>query len=184
MCAYIKTPVHHMLEEVASEKTLDPLGLLMTQGAAIRRMIVDSPKLRKIMTIIHYRCEITDKDDAILLLYRRDWLMQGQESSKRILVNAIAKKQLPEDLDLRVAIILMQATFHGMMSNWLLMPESFDLVADGNRVLESALENLRTCPQLRIKRDSLNKRLADNTGRSTSKGIMTCENAPQPTDLK
>ena len=154
MCAHIKNPIHLMVEEVASEKTPDPLGLLRVQGAAIRRMIVDSPKLRKIMTIIHYRCEITDKDDSILLLYRRDWLMHGRESTKRILSNAIAKGQLPPDLDLRLASILMQAAFNGLVMNWLLIPESFDLVSDGNVILESAIDNLRTNPSLRLKPDN------------------------------
>jgi TetR/AcrR family transcriptional regulator, acrAB operon repressor len=150
MCERVKTPISVMIDEVADEKTLDPLGQLFIKGAAFRRSVIENPYLRKVMTIIYHRCEITDINDPILI-YQRDWLMHGQESTKRILANAISKEQLPKDLDLRLGALLLQSTFNGLMNNWLLIPDSFDLVEDANIVLAATFENLRTNPILKKK---------------------------------
>lgn len=148
MCQRIHTPIQLMVDEVADEKTLDPLGQLFIMGTAIRRSIVENPDIRKVMTVIYHRCEVTDAADPILF-YQRDCLMLHRESTKRILVNAIAKKQLPVDLDLRLGSILLQSTYTGMMASWLLMPESFDLIEEANILLHAAFESLRTDPNLR-----------------------------------
>jgi len=150
VCLRVKTPISLMVDEVADEKTLDPLGLLETKGAAIRRSVVENTDVRKVMTVIYHRCEITDDKDPILA-YQRDWLMLSRESSKRMLANAVAKGQLPEDLDLRLCAILLQSTFTGLMTSWLLMPESFDLVEEANIILNATIENIRHNPALRRK---------------------------------
>ena len=150
VCLRVKTPISLMVDEVADEKTLDPLGLLETKGAAIRRSVVENTDVRKVMTVIYHRCEITDDKDPILA-YQRDWLMLSRESSKRMLANAVAKGQLPEDLDLRLCAILLQSTFTGLMTSWLLMPESFDLVEEANIILNATIENIRHNPTLRKK---------------------------------
>jgi TetR/AcrR family acrAB operon transcriptional repressor len=141
ICQRVRTPLSNMVDEVADERTLDPLGQLFIKGAAFRRSVVENPYLRKVMT---------DVDDPILI-YQRDWLMHGQESTKRMLASAISKGQLPNDLDLRLGALLLQSTFNGLMNNWLLIPGSFDLVEDANIVLSAALENLRTNPALKKK---------------------------------
>ncbi|RJX32777.1 MAG: TetR family transcriptional regulator [Oxalobacter sp.] len=150
MCNRVREPIYALVEEVSSEKTTDPLGQLLIMGSAFRRSVVENHNFRKVMTIIYHRYEATDADDPILL-YQRDWLMHTRESTKRILANAIAKNQLPHDLDLRLGALMLQTTFSGLMSNWLLMPDSFDLVDDANIILNAALDNMRTNPALRKK---------------------------------
>ena len=152
MCSRVRTPIHLMVEEIAAEKTTDPLGRLLIAGAAIRRSVVEDPYCRKVMTIIYHRCEITDANDPILV-YQRDWLMHSRESTQRILANAQAKGQLPQDLDMRIGALQLQSTFNGLMNNWLLLPGSFDLVEDVNLIIRATLESLRTNPALRIKAD-------------------------------
>lgn len=149
VCQRVKTPIGQLVEEVADEKTANPLEQLLIKGADFRRSVVENAALRKVMTIIYHRCEITDDKDPILL-YQRGWLIHGRESSKRMLSNAMAKNQLPKDLDLRLAAILLHSIFNGMMNSWLLMPESFDLVEDANRILRATFENLRNNTALRI----------------------------------
>ncbi len=150
VCQRVKTPISLMIDEVADEKTLDPLGLLDIRGTAIRRSVVENPEIQKVMTIIYHRCEITDNNDPILI-YQRDWLMLSRESTKRMLANAVAKNQLPKELDLRLSAILLQSTFTGIMMSWLLMPESFDLIEEANIILNATIENIRTNPALRKK---------------------------------
>ena len=150
MCSRVRAPIHLMVEEVADEKTVDPLGRLLIAGAAFRRSVVENPYFRKVMTIVFHRCEITDVNDPILI-YQRDWLMHSRESTGRILANAQSKGQLPKDLDMRLGALLLQSTFNGLMNNWLLLPGSFDLVEDVNLLLDTTMESLRTNPALRIK---------------------------------
>lgn len=150
VCQRVKTPIRLMVDEVADEKTADPLGQLFIKGTAIRRSVVENPDIRKVMTVIYHRCEITDDKDPILI-YQRDWLTLSRESTKRMLANAVAKGQLPEDVDLRLCAILLQSTFTGLMTSWLLMPESFDLVEEANIILNATIENIRHNPALRKK---------------------------------
>ena len=151
MCSRVRSPIRAMVDEIADEKTADPIGMLRVSGRFIRQSGVENPQYRKVMTIIFHRSEVTDADDPIRL-YQRDWLMNSRENTHRILANAQSKGQLPAELDLQLGAIMLQATFNGLINNWLLMPASFDLVEDANLILDATIESLRNAPNVRVKK--------------------------------
>ena len=150
MCGRVRYGIKAMVDEVADEKTSDPLGLLRTRGKLIRRTIVEDPHYRKVMTIIYHRCEFTDANDPILVNHR-NWTLYNRELTQRILSNAQAKNQLPPDLDLHLASVMLHAIYEGLINSWLLTPADFDLVEDASHIIDAAHEILRTNPALRIK---------------------------------
>ena len=150
MCGRIRAPIRTMVDNLADEKTTDPLGQLRQGCINIRQQTVENPHYRKILTILFHRCEFIDAEDPILI-NQRNWLLHSRESMQRALANAQSKGQLPADLDLRLASVMLHATYDGLLNSWLMMPDNFDLLEDGSRILDAMVDSLRTNPSLRQK---------------------------------
>ncbi|MBS1187612.1 MAG: TetR family transcriptional regulator [Burkholderiaceae bacterium] len=148
MCERVRTPIREKIEAIADEKTTDPLGQMRTSSLGIRQQIIDNPHYRKVLTILFHRCEYLDANDPILQ-YQRDWLLHGREATQRALAHAQVKGQLPAELDIRMASIVMHVAYDGMINTWLLTPDHFDLIKDGTRLLDAQLDSMRTSPALR-----------------------------------
>ena len=63
--------------------------------------------------------------------------------------NAVQRKQLPATLDTARAAICLHAYIDGLLSQWLLVPESFSLQRDAELLVDSALDMLRESQALR-----------------------------------
>ncbi len=148
MCRRVRDPMMLMIEEMADEKTADPLGQLRTAGNVVMRQVVENPHYRKVLTILFHKCEYLDAEDPILL-HQRDWLGHCMNTMRKVLENAKSKNQLPDDLDIDLAGIMLRVVFDGLLNNWLFMPEQFDLLNDGARVRMAVLDSLLTHPALR-----------------------------------
>jgi TetR/AcrR family acrAB operon transcriptional repressor len=72
------------------------------------------------------------------------------DTIRRVLENAKSKGQLPNDLDINLAGLMLRISFDGLLSNWLFMPDNFDLVNDGYRVRMTIIDTLLTHPALRL----------------------------------
>jgi TetR/AcrR family acrAB operon transcriptional repressor len=65
------------------------------------------------------------------------------------LSNAVNRGQLPEDLDTARAAISIHAYIDGILYQWLLAPDSFQLHIDAERLVDTGLDMLRLSPSLR-----------------------------------
>jgi TetR/AcrR family acrAB operon transcriptional repressor len=148
MCRRVRNPIMSMIEEMADEKTADPLGQLRKAGDVVMREVVENPHYRKVLTILFHKCEYLDADDPILL-HQKDWLGHGMDTMRRVLENAKSKNQLPDDLDIELASLMLRVVFDGLLNNWLFMPEEFDLVNDGARIRIAVIDSLLSHPALR-----------------------------------
>jgi TetR/AcrR family acrAB operon transcriptional repressor len=63
--------------------------------------------------------------------------------------NAVKRGQLPAALDLKRAAVALHGYIDGMISQWLLVPDSYDLNKDAVRWVETALDMLRLSTSLR-----------------------------------
>jgi TetR/AcrR family acrAB operon transcriptional repressor len=63
--------------------------------------------------------------------------------------NAVNRGQLPEDLDTARAAISIHAWIDGLLYQWLLAPDSFQLHTEAERWVDIALDMLRLSPSLR-----------------------------------
>jgi len=65
------------------------------------------------------------------------------------LANAVRRGQLPAELDAERAAVAMFAYVDGLIGRWLLLPDSFDLLRDVDKWVDTGLDMLRLSPALR-----------------------------------
>lgn len=143
--------LHEPLEEMAkaseSEDELDPLGCMRNLLIHLFHQVALDPKTRRINEILFHKCEFTD--EMCDLRHQRQTV--SIDCNIRIalaLTNAVNRGQLPENLDTARAAISLHAFIDGMLYQWLLAPDSFDLHADAERWVDIGLDMLRLSPSL------------------------------------
>nr|ACK77682.1 transcriptional regulator [uncultured bacterium] len=105
------------------------------------------------MEIIFHKCEFVG-EMMPLLDSRKVLYLAGYERIEAVLYNCIHHEQLPADLHTRRAAIILRGYITGLMENWLFMPESFDLRAEAEALVDAFLDMLQFCPTLRLKPDA------------------------------
>ncbi|MES2535041.1 MAG: TetR family transcriptional regulator [Pseudomonadota bacterium] len=148
MCERIRLPMEAMVEATAGEGVSDPLSQLRKTVVFFLQQAATNPHSRKVLDIIFLKCEFGDAADPIRIR-EHECYVQGLERMQRILDNAIAMKQLPPDLDTRLAAIAIHAMVIGLIKNWLFSPASFDLAKDAEKLIDAHLDTLRNAPSLR-----------------------------------
>lgn len=145
--------LHEPLEELAlaseSEDEPDPLGCMRKLLVNLFQSIALDPRTRRLNEILFHKCEFTDE--------MCDMRQQRQEVSsdcnlriEQTLRNAINRGQLPGDLDTRFATLSLHALVDGHIGQWLLLPDSYCLSAQAERLVESLFDMLRLSPALRL----------------------------------
>ena len=145
----VRTPIRDMIEEIADEKTEDPLGRLREKSIFLMREILENDHYRKVMTILFHKCEYTDSASEFLE-YLQEWTTRARATLVQVLANAREKKQLPEDINIELAGLALHVVFNGLLNSWLLMPESFNLLDDSSHLFEGVFSMLRNSPHMRI----------------------------------
>ncbi|WP_349733374.1 efflux system transcriptional repressor EmhR [Pseudomonas jessenii] len=143
--------LHEPLEEMAkaseSEDELDPLGCMRKLLIHLFHQIALDPKTRRINEILFHKCEFTDE----MCDLRQQRVSASLECNVRIglaLSNAVNRGQLPENLDTARAAISLHAYIDGILYQWLLAPDSFELHAEAERWVDTGLDLLRFSPSL------------------------------------
>jgi TetR/AcrR family acrAB operon transcriptional repressor len=144
--------LHEPLEELAraseDEAELDPLGCMRQLLIQLFQQIATDPKTRRLNEILFHKCEFTDE----MCDMRRQRKTASVDCNLRIeisLRNAINRQQLPAGLDTVRGAIALHAYIDGIIGQWLLIPESFDLGQEAERWVDVALDMLRLSPTLR-----------------------------------
>ena len=144
--------LHEPLEEMAkaseSEDELDPLGCMRKLLIHLFHQIALDPKTRRINEILFHKCEFTNE----MCYLRQQRVSASLECNERIglaLSNAVNRGQLPENLDTARAAISLHAYIDGILYQWLLAPDSFELHAEAERWVDTGLDLLRFSPSLR-----------------------------------
>ncbi len=146
----VREPIRAMIEEIADEKTEDPLGRLRERSIFLMREILENPHYHKVMNILYHKCEYTD-DTSEFLEYFQDWTTRSRATLIKVLTNARDKKQLPEDIDINLAGLALHVVFNGLLNSWLLMPDGFNLVEDSDRVFEAVFSMMKNSQHMRVR---------------------------------
>lgn len=149
MCDRVRLPMEAMIEAGADDREPDPLGRLREVCVFILREAVANPHSRKVFDVVFHRCEWIDGEHAMSARHRAAF-EQGTVNIERILRNAMARGQLPADLDPRLAAVMLHAMISGLLNNWLFAPEGFALDAVAGRMIDACVLSLRDAPSLRV----------------------------------
>jgi TetR/AcrR family acrAB operon transcriptional repressor len=148
MCARVRLPMEAMVAAIEDEREADPLGHLRKTCIFLLQEAVHNPHSRKVFDILFHKCEFVDPADPIAVR-QLECFAQGTDKIERILRNAVAKGQLPKDLDPRLASVVFRASIDGLLNNWLFAPAGFDLAGDAERLTDACLDTLRCASSLR-----------------------------------
>ena len=71
-------------------------------------------------------------------------LHERNRSVQTVLRNGIDRGQLPADLDVRLGTIAVVSFMHGLIANWVLTPDLFDIKRDAPALIEGLLQMLKS----------------------------------------
>jgi TetR/AcrR family acrAB operon transcriptional repressor len=148
MCERVRLPMEAMVQAGADERAGDPLGQLRATCLFVLREAAGNARTRKVFGILFHRCEYIDAADVIMSRQQESF-HRGTDNIERILKNAVSRKQLPADLDARLAATMFHASWSGLLNNWLFSPEHFDLARDAEKFVDACIDNLRNAASLR-----------------------------------
>ncbi|MDD0974436.1 TetR family transcriptional regulator [Pseudomonas fontis] len=144
----LREPLAALARASESEEEPDPLGCMRQLLVQLMQQIVLDPKTRRINEILHHKCEFTD-DMCDIRQQRQTSTLDCHRDIMLTLGNAVKRGQLPSDLNPERAAVAMYAYIDGLISRWLLLPDSFELQKDADKWVEAGLDMLRLSPALR-----------------------------------
>lgn len=148
MCERVRKPMEAMVQAGGEEQEEDPLGQLRTTCLFVLREVGRDPHARKVFGILFHRCEYVDATESIMSDQLKSF-HRGTQNIERILKNAVARKQLPEELNTRLAATMFHASWSGLLNNWLFSPKTFNLARDAERFVDACIDNLRLAASLK-----------------------------------
>lgn len=148
MCERVRLPMEEMATACENTGLNDPLSHLRRKCIFFLQESVRNPHCRKVFDILFHKCEFVDANDPVFIR-QQEAFRGGGERLERLLTEAIAKEQLPADLDPRMASIWFQSSIEGILNNWLFAPDRFDLAKEAERLIDVSIDALRLAPSLR-----------------------------------
>lgn len=128
-------------QELAVENPGDPLGTLKERFIGALKKTVDDPQTRRVFEIATNKVEYVDELKAV-----RERHLGCRDDCMKIGANRLSEAQRLGQLKLaipvRSAAMGLHALIDGLIRNWMLDPQAFDLVKVGKQVLDSYLAGL------------------------------------------
>ncbi|WP_122314448.1 TetR family transcriptional regulator [Pseudomonas cichorii] len=144
----LKEPLEDMAQASENEEEADPLGWMRKLLVRVFHDVALDPKIRRINEILLHKCEFTDE----MCDFRRQRQANAYLCHERIglaLSNAVRQGQLPASLDITRAAVCLFSYINGVMYQWLLVPDSFSLPDQAEKLVDSCMDMLRFSPALR-----------------------------------
>ena len=126
----------------------DPLSVVREILVYILEATVTEKRRRLMMEIIFHKSEYVGVM-VTLQEAQRILCLESYDRIEQTLKECIVAKMLPANLLTRRAAILMRSYLSGLMENWLLAPNAFDLQKEARDYVEVLLEMYQFCPSLR-----------------------------------
>ncbi|MCB2255668.1 efflux system transcriptional repressor EmhR [Pseudomonas chlororaphis] len=144
----MREPLDELAKASENEEEVDPLGCMRKLLIHLFHQIALDPKTRRINEILFHKCEFTD-EMCDMRRQRRTVSLDCNLRIEQTLRNAVNRGQLPETLDTVRAAISIRAYIDGILYQWLLASDSFELHKEAERWVDTGLDMLRLSPSLR-----------------------------------
>ena len=150
MCERVRKPMREQLEKAVADSAGNPVTQLRQTHDYIMQEMVDNQHYRKVVEILLLKCEHTHEATHILQ-NKRDWRNFVSNLLQTAFDNAKRQGELPEDLDVAMAVDIMFSSFWGMIGDWLVSPGRYpDIRQYARRRHQAMFDLLRCSPHLRI----------------------------------
>lgn len=143
MLERVKLPMDQMIDQLCSEHLTDPLAFLRKASISVLSRVESDAQTRRVFDIVHHKCELADE-----MPIARERRLESRagciDEIEQGLSAAIAHGQLPQTLDAHRAAIGLHALIDGLISNWVLHPDSFSLSQEAPLFVDAYLNGLRS----------------------------------------
>ncbi len=143
MLERVKMPIDEMIDRLNAEQIATPLSFLQTSAVTVLKHVAADAQTRRVFDIVNHKCELVDE-----MAVARERQLESRagclEQIEQSIQSAIDQNCLPKTLNARVAAIGMHALIDGLISSWILNPESFSLSKEAEQLVHTYLEGLKT----------------------------------------
>ncbi|MEX3956780.1 TetR family transcriptional regulator [Trinickia sp. EG282A] len=141
-------PLDELIE--GDDDPADPLGKLAETMKWCLHACCNDPQRRRVFDILFLKCEFVDEMGPVKLRHQTN-MQEGVGKIERDLRQAVAKGQVPADLDTRRSALFLHAFIGGCLRDSLLIAPSIDFAAHIEPFVDAALDTVRTSPALRLR---------------------------------
>jgi len=148
MCDRIALPMEEMVEQATRETVSDPLGSIRLMCEQVLKRPAQDAQCRRVFEILFHKCEYVD-EMAETLTRQLECRTTGVAMLERAFRHAIKLGQLPAHLNARRAANGLACYIDGVIYNWLLNPDCFNLAKDASSLVDQYLRGLQATPAVR-----------------------------------
>lgn len=143
MLERVKLPIDEMVDKLDAEQLDDPLAFLRSAAISVLIRVATDVQTRRVFDIVNHKCELVDEMAVARERHMESWAGCLDRIEQRIRA-AMEQGLLPAGINPRSAAIGMHALIDGLISNWILHPESFSLGDEAASLIEIYLVGLRS----------------------------------------
>jgi TetR/AcrR family transcriptional regulator, acrAB operon repressor len=145
MCERATLPMEAMVNEVMTMAGDDPLGSVRRLTVHALTQIADSTRQHTVFDILFHKCE---KTGELAEVFERELESRNECHSQieGLFKQAVKRGQLPADTDTHLAMQALHSYLIGLMHEWLLTPEAYDLAKHAEPLVDVLLAGLRVAP--------------------------------------
>lgn len=135
-------PIEPIVQASESKDEEDPLGLMRETLLSLFTSLANDPVRLQLFRILHDKCELV-ADTGAEHLHRANCHRDGLRRIGTVLTNAVDKRQLPPDYDIRLASIATISFIDGLLANWLIFPSQIGIDREIPRLIDELMGLLR-----------------------------------------
>jgi TetR/AcrR family acrAB operon transcriptional repressor len=144
MCDRAFLPMDALLNEINCTRNTDPIAALKQLFVHVFVQAAENRRQRKVFEIIFHRCEKTE--EMAFFMQEQEKRAECLSHMEAILLEAVRQGKLPETTDTFIAMQAIHAFLIGMLHEWVLNPEAYDLAARAEEIVDMMIAGLLTNP--------------------------------------
>ncbi len=131
--------IHHKLKQIEGA---NPLINLRNKFIIGLQYIAETPKQRALMQILYHKCEFSS--DMMSEPEIRRQIGFNYDYMRTVLQGCVRNKILPDDANIEIILIILHSAFSGIIKNWLMNPQQFDLYQQAPLLVDNLMTTLCT----------------------------------------
>lgn len=141
MLERVKMPIDEMIDQLDAKQSATPLINLKAGAVTVLKHIAADEQTRRVFDIVNHKCELVD-DMAIARTRQLESRVGCLEYIEQNVQAAIDQNSLPRTVNARIAAIGLHALIDGLISSWILDPESFSLGKEADPLIQIYITGL------------------------------------------
>ena len=145
MVARVTMPMEQAPCQIDPAALGDPLAGVRAMLVGILERTSGDAQARRVFHIVFNKCEYVDEMQPVWQRFR-EMQTDCMARLERGLVAAIARGQLPADLDAHRTAVGLHALLNGLISKWVMDPDAMPMKNDAGGIIDVFLESIRRIP--------------------------------------